>query len=70
MGRTKKVGSSGRFGSRYGKGVKQRIINVESVQKAKHTCPNCLKPSLRREATGIWACRKCGFKQAGRAYDV
>jgi large subunit ribosomal protein L37Ae len=70
MGRTKKVGSSGRYGSRYGKGIKQRIVDVESVQKAKHMCPNCIKPSLRREAAGIWICRKCGFKLAGRAYDV
>ncbi|MBN2042900.1 MAG: 50S ribosomal protein L37ae [Candidatus Aenigmarchaeota archaeon] len=70
MGRTKKVGSAGRYGIRYGKGTKKRLVEIEKVQKAKHTCPNCMKPTLKREASGIWVCRKCNVKLAGRAYDV
>ena len=70
MGRTKKVGPAGRFGIRYGKGVKKRLVEIESVQKAKHVCPNCMKPTLKRKASGVWEGRKCGMKIAGRAYDV
>jgi large subunit ribosomal protein L37Ae len=68
MARTKKVGSTGRFGSRYGKGVKKKFLSVEAEQKKKHVCPSCLKGKLSREAAGIWVCRKCGYKAAGRAY--
>lgn len=69
MGRTKKVGSTGRFGVRYGKGVKKRLLKIEKAQKAKKTCPRCLKPGMKRLSPGIWECRKCGLKFAGRAYD-
>jgi len=69
MGGTRKVGPSGRFGVRYGKGVKKKLVEVERVQKRKHKCPNCLKPGLKRVATGIWECRKCGLKFAGKAYE-
>ncbi len=70
MARTKKVMASGRYGVRYGKGIKQRVLDIEKVQKSKHVCPNCMKGTLRREATGIWSCRKCSFKVAGKAYSV
>lgn len=69
MPRTKKVGSTGRFGVRYGKGVKKRIVDIEKVQKSKHVCPHCLKPGMKRVAFGIWTCRKCGLKMTGKAYE-
>jgi large subunit ribosomal protein L37Ae len=69
MGRTKKVGSTGRFGVRYGRGVKKRYLEIERVQKAKHTCPSCMKAGLRRVSPGIWLCEKCGLKFAGKAYE-
>lgn len=69
MARTKKVGSSGRFGARYGKGVKNRVLKIENIQRKKHACPNCLKPGLKRVASGIWKCDKCGSKFAGKAYE-
>jgi large subunit ribosomal protein L37Ae len=68
MARTKKIGAAGKFGVRYGKRIKDRYLAVHVVQKQKHKCPNCLRPSLRREAAGIWSCQKCGFKVAGKAY--
>lgn len=69
MGRTKKVGSSGRFGARYGKGVKKRITAIEKIQKKKYVCPKCMKAGMKRLASGIWACKKCGLKKAGKAYE-
>ena len=66
MGRTKKVGSAGRFGVRYGRKVKLKICQLEQAKK--FTCPDCKKPVLKREVSGIWTCRKCGLKMAGKAY--
>lgn len=69
MTKTKKVGSTGKFGVRYGKGVKKRYLKIDRVQKSKHVCPHCLKPGLKRPSPGIWFCERCGLKFAGRAYE-
>lgn len=69
MAKTKKVGSTGRFGTRYGKGVKKKFLGIESGQKKRKICPKCMKASLKRVASGVWACSKCGYKAAGRAYS-
>jgi large subunit ribosomal protein L37Ae len=37
--------------------------------KSKRKCPECGGPIVR-EVVGIWACKKCGLKIAGTAYDV
>jgi large subunit ribosomal protein L37Ae len=65
---TKKVGIAGKFGARYGKSVKDRFRDVSKASKAKHKCPNCLKLGIKRLAPGIWECKKCGHKMAGKAY--
>jgi large subunit ribosomal protein L37Ae len=69
MARTKKVGLTGRFGVRYGRGIKKRFMEIEKPQKSVKTCPRCLKAGLRRLSPGIWYCKKCGLKFAGRAYE-
>ena len=66
--RTKKVGSAGRLGSRYGVRARSRIRNVEVIQKAKHVCPSCGNNTVKRVGTSIWQCRKCNAKFAGGAY--
>jgi len=65
---TKKAGSAGRFGARYGSLARKQVATIESVQKAKHTCERCGADAVRRIHTGIWGCRKCGFEFAGGAY--
>jgi large subunit ribosomal protein L37Ae len=68
MGRTKKVGPAGKFGTRYGMRVRKKWLEVEKKQRISHECPVCKKPSVKRISTGIWQCRKCETKFAGGAY--
>ncbi|MCD6371360.1 MAG: 50S ribosomal protein L37Ae [Candidatus Aenigmarchaeota archaeon] len=63
MGRTKKVGITGKFGSRYGLRIRRRILDVEA--KKSKECPFCGKKQLKRIAAGIWECKKCKNKFAG-----
>ena len=65
---TKKVGSTGRFGARYGVGIRRRVLKVERLQKKKHVCPKCGKVSVSRVSKGIWRCRKCDAKFTGGAF--
>ncbi len=69
MARTKKAGSAGRFGSRYGRTVRSKVSKVESRLKQWHQCPHCLRKRVKRIATGIWQCKKCEVKFAGGAYS-
>ncbi len=68
MARTKKLKSAARFGARYGKKIRRLVAEIEAVSRAKHVCPSCGRKALKREAAGIWKCRKCGVKYAGGAY--
>ena len=68
MGRTKKVKTTGRFGSRYGVGIRRRVIKIEAMQKKKHKCPKCGFLRIKRLAAGIFECQKCKARLAGGAY--
>ena len=68
MARTKKVGTSGRFGARYGTRTKKIVKSIEKDQRKKKKCPYCERLTLKREAPGIWTCKKCKVKFAGAAY--
>ncbi len=65
---TKKVGSTGRYGSRYGTRTKKIAAVIEKLQKQKHKCPECERNTLKRSASGIWNCGKCGLQIGGGAY--
>lgn len=64
----KSVGTSGRFGPRYGTRTKKIVAAIEKLQKQKQQCPYCERPALKRLAAGIWHCTKCNKKFAGGAY--
>ena len=66
--KTKKVGAMGKYGVRYGRKIRQRLLDVEKAKREKKPCPNCQKPGLKRLSAGIWQCKKCGAKFAGKAY--
>ncbi len=67
---TKKVGSTGRFGARYGKKVRKRVLDIEKKLRGWHKCPYCSKLRVKRMAVGIWKCKSCNKEFAGRAYEV
>ncbi|OGS55724.1 MAG: hypothetical protein A3K60_03055 [Euryarchaeota archaeon RBG_19FT_COMBO_56_21] len=66
--RTKKVGTSGRLGPRYGVRIRKRIADVEAVSKGRHECPKCRVVAMQRMANGIYNCRHCGARMASSSY--
>ena len=68
--RTKKVGSAGRLGSRYGVKIRRRIADIESQGRGRHECPKCKVKAVTRTSTGIWTCKHCGAKMASGAYNL
>ena len=57
------------LGPRYGIKIRKQYTQVHHLMKSKRKCPEC-GGAIVREAVGIWACKKCGIKIAGTAYDV
>ena len=66
--KSKKTKSTGRFGARYGKKVRDRLVKVESKQKKKQKCPFCSRLGVKRLSKGIWKCSKCDKKFASDTY--
>ena len=58
------------LGAKYGGTVRKRYSNIQRTLKAKKECPSCSSLKLKRVASGIWTCSRCGFTMAGGAYDV
>lgn len=67
---TKKVGITGKYGTRYGVSLRKRIKVIEEKQHAKYACDFCGKNAVKREAAGIWKCRSCSKAFAGGAFSV
>ena len=70
MAEIEKYKSVKRFGARYGRKLKERFGKVELEQRKKQKCPYCSAPKVKRIAAGIWECRKCNTKFAGKAYSI
>lgn len=68
MSGTKKIGAAGKYGVRYGRSIRTGILKTHAERHAPHRCPSCRKIALRREAAGIWSCKKCATTFAGKAY--
>lgn len=68
--KSKKTKSAGRFGSRYGKKVRDKLVGVEEKQRKKQKCPFCGKLGVKRISKGIWKCSKCNKKFASDTYHL
>ena len=66
----KKNSSFKGLGARYGIKPRKQFTKVHTTLKAKRRCPECGSLQFGRKGVGIWACKKCGFKIAGQAYDI
>jgi large subunit ribosomal protein L37Ae len=66
--KSKKSKAAGRFGSRYGKRVRDKLVQVENKQRVKQKCPFCEKVGVKRLANGIWECPRCKKKFASNTY--
>ncbi len=58
------------LGPKYGIKHRKQYTKIHVIMKQKRTCPDCGSKKFGRTAVGIWACKKCGFKIAGTAYDI
>ena len=66
--RTKKVGITGKYGTRYGGTLRKVIKKMEVTQHSRYICTFCGKKSVKRQATGIWHCTRCQKTMAGGSY--
>ena len=68
--KSKKSKSAGRFGARYGKKIKAKLVKVEEKQRKKQKCPFCEKLGIKKLSKGIWQCtrKKCNKKFASNTY--
>ncbi len=68
--KVKKTNSTKRFGTRYGKALRDKMGAIEAEQRKKHKCPYCNAVRVRRISAGIWNCTKCNKKFTGKAYTI
>ena len=66
---TKKVGITGKYGTRYGSSLRKIIKKFEVSQHCSYLCNFCGKSSLKRNALGIWKCKACKITQSGGAWE-
>ncbi|CAE8735619.1 unnamed protein product [Polarella glacialis] len=54
---TKKVGITGKYGTRYGASLRKIIKRYEIQQRSRYMCSFCGKENVKRVAGGIWKCQ-------------
>jgi large subunit ribosomal protein L37Ae len=64
----KKTKSAGRYGAKYGRSTRAKLVKVESKQRQKQKCPFCQKLGVKRISNGIWECSRCNKKFASDTY--
>jgi len=67
--RTQRLGPAARYGPRYGVSVRNRAAAAIKKLSRKYTCPVCQYQRVRRQAAGIWGCKKCGHTFAGGVWE-
>ncbi|XP_016837946.2 60S ribosomal protein L37a isoform X1 [Nasonia vitripennis] len=66
--RTKKVGITGKYGTRYGASLRKMVKKMEITQHSKYTCTFCGKEAMKRSVVGVWSCKRCKRTVAGGAW--
>ena len=67
--KTKKAGTTGRFGPRYGSTIRKRVKAIEiKMKNPDFKCPQCKTRAITRVFNGVWSCKKCGTTFSGGAY--
>ncbi len=66
--RTKKVGLTGWMGARYGIRIRRRVLDIDRARERDAACPRCSTVTVRRVASGVFECRRCGTRYASNAY--
>ncbi len=64
----RKSRSAGRFGVRYGTKNRKLVADIEEKMHLKYPCSKCGAKRVKRIATGIWSCKKCGATFTGGSY--
>jgi len=54
---TKRVGITGKYGTRYGASLRKQVKKYEIQQRTKYHCQFCGKDNVKRVAAGIWQCK-------------
>lgn len=67
--RTKKVGSTGWMGPRYGIRIRRRVLDIDREKTKDSACPHCSTVTLARVASGVYECRRCGTRFSSGAYQ-
>merc|ERR1712223_699444 len=69
--RTRKVGITGKYGTRYGASLRKTVKKMEISQHSKYMCTFCGKETMKRKAVGIWGCKvkNCRIRVAGGAWN-
>merc|ERR1712226_1461394 len=69
--RTKKVGITGKYGTRYGASLRKTVKKMEISQHSKYYCSFCGKDKMKRQAVGVWFCddKNCRITVAGGAWN-
>lgn len=68
--RTRKVGITGKYGTRYGSTLRKLVRKIEVSQHSTYRCVFCGKDSVKRTCVGIWECKACKKVVAGGAYTL
>ena len=68
--RTRKVGITGKYGTRYGSTLRKLLRKIEVSQHSTFRCVFCGKDSVKRTCVGIWECQSCHKVIAGGAYTL
>jgi large subunit ribosomal protein L37Ae len=68
--RTKKVGITGKYGTRYGSTLRKLVRKIEVSQHSSYRCVFCGKDNVKRTCVGIWECKSCRKVIAGGAYTL